>query len=343
MKKLKIILKPIIFLLIFAAVFSYLSNLFCRKTLDGAWNHTQKISGFYNEPKNEFDIMYFGSSNTYCSFNPLVLYAEIGIKSYILATQQQPVWASYEYMKEALKTQKPKLLVMDILMFSKNQDYYDDGVNYSFMDDIPFSENKIKLAAASAPDLEGRVRLLVNFIKYHSRWSELTEADYKFRRSETRDYLKGYVLLEDTFTDAVAPNFETTECAPLGEKEIEYFHKIVSLAKENNIPLLFVKTPSNVLADDQKLFNSVSRLAEESGVEFIDYNKQYERIGLVMNEDFYDKSHLNYKGAEKFTQIFSNDIANLFPELASKKFKDVAWDSDLDEYYRTVTELNYAK
>ena len=107
--------------------------------------------------------------------------------------------------------------------------------------------------------------------------------------------------------------------------------------------MLFVKTPSNVLADDQKLFNSVSRLAEESGVEFIDYNKQYERIGLVMNEDFYDKSHLNYKGAEKFTQTFSKDIAYFFPELVSKKFKDVAWDSDLDEYYRTVTELNYAK
>lgn len=339
LKKITAIFKSIIFLLIFIIIFSYFSNLFCRKTLNGEWNHTQKISGFYNEPKNEFDIIYFGSSNTYCSFNPLIMYEKTGIKSYVFATQQQPVWASYTYMKEALKTQKPKLLVMDILMFAKSDEYYDDGVNYSFMDDIPFSKNKIELAFASSPDTTGRIRLLINFIKYHSRWSELTKDDYTFERSNTKDFLKGYVFLNNTFTDAVMPDTSSSETAPLSEKELLYFEKIISLAKEENIPILFVKTPSNATYDEQKLFNSVFLKAKELNVNFIDYNKQYDRIGLIINEDFYDKSHLNYKGAEKFTRSFAEDILSFCPDFP-KNADDTDWTESLNKYYQTIKELD---
>lgn len=319
-------------------IFSYLSNLFCRKTLSGAWNHTQKISGFYNEPKNEFDIIYFGSSNTYCSFNPLIMYEKTGIKSYVFATQQQPVWASYAYIKEALKTQTPKLLVMDVLMFAKNEEYYDDGVNYSFMDNIPFSKNKIELARASAPTAEDQIRLLVNFIKYHPRWSELTEEDYTFKRENTKDNLKGYVLLDSTFTEAVPPDTSASDTSPVSEKELLYFEKIISLSKEHNIPILFVKTPSNATYDEQKIFNAVKLKAEELNVKFIDYNKQYDRIGLIMNEDFYDKSHLNYKGAEKFTKTFSEDIVSLFPNW-QKEADDESWIENINEYHQIIDEL----
>ena len=107
----KSIIAIIVFVFLFVAMFSFISEILCRKSLGGAWNYTEKIAGFYNSQDNEYDVMFFGSSNTYCSFNPLVFYEESGVKSYILATQNQPVWAPYTYMKESLKTQKPKLLV----------------------------------------------------------------------------------------------------------------------------------------------------------------------------------------------------------------------------------------
>ena len=152
----KKVIKPIagvlVFILLFALIFTRVSEILCRKTVGGAWNYTEKISGFYNSPQNEYDVMFFGSSNTYCSFNPLVMYEENGTKSYILATQNQPVWASYTYMKEALKTQKPKLLVMDILAFTYEEEYADEGVTHSYMDDLPLTKNKLELAEVSAPD-----------------------------------------------------------------------------------------------------------------------------------------------------------------------------------------------
>ena len=340
MKTFKKIIAAIAFILIFVLVFSGLSELFSRKTLEGTWNHTQKISGFYNEPQNEFDIMYFGSSNTYCSFNPLIFFEESGIKSYVSASQQQPVWATYTYMKEALKTQTPRLMVMDVLMFSKDTEYYDDGVNYSFMDDIPFSMNKVELAFASAPP-DDAIRLLINFIKYHSRWSELTEDDYTFERDKANDYLKGYVLLEDTFADAPPPTCNITESTPLSEKEIKYFDKIVNLSKEHNIPLLLVKTPSNVTESDAKLFNSIEQLAAEKNVPFVDFNDFYPEIGLELTTDFYDKSHLNYKGAEKFTRYFAEYINSKYalPPSDDKNNTSSVWQENLEKYYNYCSEL----
>ena len=117
--------KAVAFILIFAALFSFAQNLLARKETRGWWNTTAKIEGFYNSPENEYDVMFFGSSNAYCSFNPLVIWKETGVKSYVFATQQQPMWATYHYMVDAFKMQNPELVVVDVLMLSKNEEVYD--------------------------------------------------------------------------------------------------------------------------------------------------------------------------------------------------------------------------
>jgi len=101
-----------------------------------------------------------------------------------------------------------------------------------------------------------------------------------------------------------------------------------------NIPLLLVKTPSNVLKKDQMYYNSVKLLAEKEGIPFIDFNKKYEEIGLDVKEHFYDKSHLNYKGAEKFSRFFTKEILTLYPDLPSgdKNNTNHFWDADLKQY-----------
>ena len=73
--------------------------IFARKSLEGPWDMTNKIGGFYNEPRGEFTAMFFGSSHIYASLSPLELWHETGVKSYVFATQLQPMWATYTYLK----------------------------------------------------------------------------------------------------------------------------------------------------------------------------------------------------------------------------------------------------
>lgn len=318
----------IAFILIFAVLFSCADRILSRKSTEGWWNVTEKIDGFYNSPENEYDVMFFGSSNAYCSFNPLVIWNKTGVKSYVFATQQQPVWATYHYIAEALKTQSPKLAVVDILMFSKNDEYYDDGVNYTFCDNMPLSKNKIELICASAPP-EDRFNLACRFMKYHSRWNELTEADFTYRKSDMHDYSKGYYVLTKEYPDAVKSDTSAVfTSADLSRKNAEYLNKIIDLCKTRGVELMLVKTPSNSTAAETEYYNTVSNIAAENGIFYADYNQCYDKIGLELKKDFYDDTHLNIRGAEKFSEYFV-DTVDFF---SGKTRSDDSWLSDWEKY-----------
>lgn len=332
MKRLKRAVSVVAFVLIFAAVFSMCDRILVRKSVDGWWNVTEKLDGFYNSPKNEYNVMFFGSSNAYCSFNPLEIWEKTGVKSYVFATQQQPTWATYHYIKEALKTQKPDLAVVDILMFSKNDEYYDDGVNYTFCDNMPLSENKIELAYASAPAGQ-RFGLLCRFFKYHSRWSDLTEEDFKYRHKDMKDYSKGYYVLTSEYDGAVHEDTSRVNReTQLSEKNLEYLNKIISLCEEMGTELMLVKAPSNSTQEEKKYYNAVKRIAQENGIAFADYNLRYAEIGLDMKRDFFDSTHLNVRGAEKFTRYFV-ETTGYFKD---KTRSDDDWLAEYNEYIENI-------
>lgn len=328
MKTAKRTVAVMVFLAIFFSLFSLCDRILSRKETEGWWNVTAKIDGFYNSPKNEYDVMFFGSSNTYCSFNPLVIWEKTGVKSYVFATQQQPIWATYYYMKDAFKRQSPDVAVFDVLMLSKNDEYYDDGVNYTFCDNMPFSIDKVKLAFASAPK-GGRLGLLMRFVKYHSRWSELTKEDFEYRKKNMSDYSKGFYMLTSVNDKAVHTNLKNvTETVPISEKNGEYLYKIIELCKEKNVRLLLVKAPSNATEKDKKYYNTVQKIAEENGLDFVDYNLCYEEIGLDMAEDFFDERHLNIYGAEKFSRYFAETEGY----FSGKIRNDEDWLDDYEKY-----------
>lgn len=324
----------IAFLLIFACLFSAMDRILCRKETEGWWNVTAKIDGFYNSPRNEYDVMYFGSSNTYCSFNPLVVWEKTGVKSYVFATQQQPTWATYHYIVDAMKTQDIKLCVVDVLMFSKAEEYYDDGVNYTFLDNMPFSKNKLELIKASAPSGE-RFPLACRFMKYHSRWNELKSADFEYDRKEMSDYSKGFYVLPTRFEGAETTNLDDVIGEnPLTEKNLYYLNKIIELCRENGVELMLVKTPSNATEEEKKYYNSVERVAKENGVTFVDYNMQYEEIGFNFETDFFDDSHLNVAGAEKFTKYFVENT-EYFDGMVRQ---DEDWKNEWGKYVEATKE-----
>lgn len=318
----------IVFLLIFAALFFEADRLLVRKSTEGWWNTTAKIDGFYNSDEDEYDVMFFGSSNAYCSFNPLVLWDKTGVKSYVFATQQQPVWATYHYMVDAIKRQSPDLAVVDILMFSNDSEYYDDGVNYTFCDNMPLSKNKLELIAASAPAKE-RFGLLCRFFKYHSRWDELSRTDFEYKRRNMHDYSMGYCVLTETCDDAVYNDTSNVSAkSELSEKNAKYLNKIIELCRESNTELILVKTPSNETAEEKTYYNAVEQIAADAGVSFCDYNAYYKEIGLNLKTDFYDQTHLNTRGAEKFTEYFAAET----PYFDGKTRTDTSWDANLEKY-----------
>ncbi len=272
--------------LIFALTFFPIQEIFARKSLETPWNMTPKISGFYNEPKDEFSVMYFGSSHAYASFSPLEIWKQTGIKSYVFATQMQPMWASVTYLKEALKTQKPELVILECNMLYEDKDYMDASVNHSFMDDIPLSANKVALAQQAAEKGE-RFPLVFNFVKYHSRWAALKAEDFSFRRRETRDPYKGFVILPPKVGGDRIDRFDLTgvdasDTLPLSAKNEQYLREFIELCQAEGIDLWLTKAPSNLSPENLQIMNAAAEIAAEYGVPFEDFNREedYAAMGI---------------------------------------------------------------
>ncbi len=318
MQRVTTIVKGVIFTLIFSVMFLYANEVVRLKQLVLPWNMTTKITGLRYEPRDTMDVMYFGSSHMYCSINPVEMWDTYGIRSYQFATQQQPLWITYHYIKEALKYQKPKVIVLDILMTKQQTDYSEEGVNRTAIDLLPQSYNRLAMIQAAVPQGE-RGSYIINFIKYHSRWQELKAEDWAWANSKffgvpsgdphwdprATDPLKGYVAL-----DKVTPMPEmidltsVTDEAPLTDKVSDYLQRIIDLANEEGIALVFYKAPSNATPEEKAYFNTVEAIASAAGIPFIDYNVHYDTIGLDVATDFYDKGHVNTVGASKVTKHF---------------------------------------
>ena len=310
MYPLKCITRSICFLLIFALILAGLSGIFVRKSLTTPWNMSVKVNGFYNEAENSLDVIYFGSSHMYCSIDPSQLEEISGLKSYIMATQEQPVWISYHYMKEALKTQDPKIMVFEVNMMVQEDEFGEEGTLHSATDPIKLSKNKVEMIYAAVPDGQRR-NYIFDIIKYHGRWEELTKEDFTQDYLEEKDPLRGYVLLEQITPIESRDNLEgVTEISPPIEKAMIYLEKMITLSEEEGFKLIFIKTPSNATVAEKKIYNAAEELAKQRGVAYIDYNMHYQELGLNLETDFYDRRHLNNKGVEKFTPTFATYLMN---------------------------------
>ena len=303
------------FLLVFLVLYAGVDHIFRRKSLATPWNMTTKVAGFYNEPENEFEVMFFGSSHAYASFQPLTLYADTGVKSYVFATQKQPIWATYHYMVEAFKTQTPALAVVEVNMIPDAQEYLDEGTNHSYLDDLPLSRNKLALIEATAPQGE-RAPYVLPFLKYHGRWEELQAQDFTYRRAGQHDDLKGYVRLPDTEAVPVYEDLSGVTPGTIPEKNLGYLEKIAALCEEKGVQLWLVKAPSNPLAEQVAGIWAVEAWAQENGVPFDDFNRAFGEIGLTP-EVFYDQAHLDETGAARFTHWFGELLLERYPDLTA--------------------------
>lgn len=291
--------------LIFITIFLFLLNI-CTNILVLKGNtYGSDVISFYNQKKNSLDIVFFGSSHSYTTFSPDIIENATGLKSYNFATQQQPIYITYHYMLETLKTQKPKYFVLETKMLAVDDEFATEGVTRDAVDKMRTSINKINTINLSVKEKEDRVSYYLNIIKYHTRYNELTKTDIKTGLTQKGIDNKGFKNLESN-NDITINNekiLEITEKENISNKNFKYLKKMIKLAKENNIELILVKSPCQLTEQDQKKYNWIEDYAKKNEIYYVNYNTQTEQLNLKRG-DYYDIGHLSYEGAKKVTLDF---------------------------------------
>lgn len=308
---------------------------------DDAWPTTSTYIGFYQMEENTVDVLFFGSSHAASSFIPQELYNHYGITSYNLGCEQQNLVTSYFWLKEALRYQQPKAVVLDCcILFPCIKDEAlnsPESCTRKAFDYMKWSPVK-REAVRTICELDGKQSLLSYYfpnIRYHTRWKGLTENDFAFADMGRHYELKGYAPLssysgiEDFQPFEAGTSDDEMEMVPLME---EYLDNIVRLCEQENIFLILAKTPS--VSENIAKYNTMQKYAEGHGVLFLDYNEKdlYEKISFdfLVNND--DSGHANLWGAQKIT----NDIGRVLTDYYGMEGRtDEQWENTRS-YYENI-------
>lgn len=263
---------------LFLALFLAVSPLFAPKdNTGGAGIHEVNAKGFLGEPEDTIDVLILGDSEAYSGYIPLRIWENYGITSYVCSTGDQMLYQSYSYLEWVLRSQSPKVVVLETNAFYR---------------EFTAAQMLGHIAEEQFP-----------YLRYHDRWKDLKLSDLQPQVTYTntqRD--KGYlyftkVVPADT-TGYMAPSEESQPVPLLNRTYVEW---IRDLCRQEGLQLILVSTPSPTNWSSY-YHNGVAELARELELDYLDMNLMQQEIPIDWSRDSYDGGdHLNYSGACKVT------------------------------------------
>ncbi|MCR5654991.1 MAG: hypothetical protein K6G07_05060 [Lachnospiraceae bacterium] len=301
----------------------------------------ETYAGFYAEPKNSIDVVFIGSSPVYPYYAPAKMWKDCGFTSVLLSSSTQRPENVVYLVKEARKTQDPKLFVFELRMFPDTFEYMDSEegqyYNRSTVDEMKYSFNRSSLIHNNYSDPQ--IYDHIDLIRYHSNWKEFRPDALRFWDFESPDPYKGFVfngnidVLENT---TPVGNIDT---APIPDYRQEQLRELAQYCKQEGITALFILSPYPIDEEKKEQFNTMGQIVEEYGFDFLDLNEHYEEIGIDFNTDFYNIGHVNIHGAMKTTAYLEEYIMQNY-SVVSPKEKAIAdaWDADADIWQKKCDE-----
>lgn len=327
----KAIRKGLIFLLLLGVILTVLGPLFVYKI-----DHRGKLRQGLYSADDSYDVVLMGSSHMNGGLDPNVLWNRYGITSFNYATGGQPIDVTYYLLKEVLKKHKNPVVVMDVFYLGLENPYGESGFTSNVLDNMRFSKNKVDaVLGCTAP--EEWVSFFFPFLKYHFRWSDLSQKDLTYDGSEIA-YEKGFKAGTTRYGKENQGLSQTSARAEIPAKTLGYLNKIIELSKQENFQLVFVNFPCDYTEPNKEdgwvndcaaLFNTVADIAEENSIPFVDCNGKTEEIGLDFAQDMNNSGHLNIWGAVKVSGYIGGYLKQNFDLEDHRTDSAYAqWDSD---------------
>ena len=330
------LIKALIIIAVGIAILLGLSKILTLKSEDGI----NQLQALYKQPEDSIDVIFLGSSKVYCDIATGVLWDNYGIAAFDLGGAEAPSWVSYYQLKEALKTQKPKVVCYEVSvaamydMLVQENNWATDN-NYG----MKWNSNRIDMLRVNSEEDDFKLRLNP-FNIMHGRYKDLTENDFINIRDSVN--YKGFDPRERIWEMNTPNNGAITEADPCTEKENEYIRKLIELARSNDISILLFASPYDVPEEDQRILNYIVDIAESENVEYIDFNRFFDEIGMDFSCDMADTGHLNYSGNYKFTNYFGSLLKEKYDlpdRRGDKKYVSWEWDSALQNYERNDLDI----
>ncbi len=289
-----------------------------------------------DEMSGTIDFLVLGSSHAMRAYKPDVLDEELNVTSYNLSIANSTMQGRYEMLEVELERNPIDTVVLDVSFNSltKSDDYNGyEGDFYvlsklNLTDGVPYFFESIKPS--------DYISIYYEFL--HKGFSCLDKLVHGTWTSWNQTSDRGYIAYQNKHiardderypvTDDYASIYNTRVFSeePYAPGT-EYFDKILDLCEEKGVKVILTSVPlSDTFISTYKNLDVFrewyEEIAEERGIQFFDFNLYKEKTEVLSDDEaLYDIRHLNDKGAERFSEIFSDvykkaengeDVNNLF-------------------------------
>lgn len=336
-RKMKKPVRIILFLAIFVILFAVFVQVFHFK-------YGKLIEQFYTLPRDSVDVLIVGSSHAYRNIDPNVFYEESGITSYIIGSPGQRIWNAYYFLREALKTQKPKVVVLECYYVNSQKEYSDSATAIKAAVGMKWSPEYFDQLNASVEDRDRLIDYYLMFPWYHTRYKELKNEDILpyYGNNFFKNFL-GYRPIVNIAEKKIPDGIDNiTETKEMSEKVTLYLDRICGLAAEYNFDLLFMITPfCKSAAEKQPYYNALAKYAGKRNIPVIEGNKLYQALQMDGKTDFEPGDHLSLSGAIKVSK-YLNDYLKSNYDLADHRGDNYYRRWDLNSEYMKHRFFDYA-
>ena len=274
---------------------------------DTMGDYLSSAEQLYATPRDLVDVLFVGSSHCYAGVNPDLLWRDFGIAAFDMAISGQDKPSSLYYTKEALKSQSPKVIMVDLLATT-------------FEEGVPGNVYRNMLSMRSSPDqvrmvleepVEEKADYILKWPVIHSRYRELKA--YDFVNNEYSRYGRGYCYRFAANEVIHRPGTEAMEDTTLiSDENRRWVDSFIRLAEKKGASLHMMILPYEMSIEDKMIFNGVQDYLAEKGIPCIDFNCMMSTLDIRYLTDFMDEGHLNYYGGAKVTNYLGQFLRDTY-------------------------------
>lgn len=245
------------------------------------------------------DILVIGSSKAYRAFDPSI-FEQYGINIHILASARQVPLNSYFVLKTYLDIIKPKLVIIDV----HHSLFNNDGLEcfYDLCTNTKISPNLLEMAV--------EINKPNTYTLFASKLIEqlCSPLYYEFEYKPHKFNYKGFVISYKSDTTLTWDKSNTSYHRNITQMELNnfnYLEKCIEFVKKRNIELILTKQPvlwREPIETNQKIFE----LAKMHDLTYLDLSILIDKMNI--QNDFYDKSHLNTNGAKIISEFIIEEL-----------------------------------
>ena len=308
-----------------------------------------RFQWFYEQEDNSLDVIYVGSSAIYRYDINVQNFNDYGFTSANLCTPAQPFAATKYLIEEALKTQNPKLFVIEIRQFVRTaaaaatcseiyksnrfETYYS-----SLFSSLNYSLTRSKMIHSVIDDPKEAISWDMEFIRHHNTWRSFSSIfDMVERVTDTSyfDKLKDINVISvvdrnkkikfldyKSIKDKIQPP----------EEYMEVFDDLLDYIKEKNLNVLFLSTPYQATKSHRSVQNYMAEYIKSRGYEYIDQHEQIKEMGIDPERDYSDNYHVDLFGAEKWTKFTGKMLSKRIGQCKHYSSVNKQWDKAFENW-----------